>query len=260
MSNTPIWGLPEIAENQGDKYITHNEALNQMEGIRRTLSTVISTPPGTPAEGDSYILTGTPPFVGDWSTFTKNSIAHYKGGIWLEYIPKDGWTSFCVGDMIEHWYSLTDDAWYMYGTQISANTMGIIGGAANQNLALTNGAVATDVTGYGDSGSVGVVVDPVLGTITVPDDGFYAFGYFFNFTEDGNAKDFGATLLMDVNGLDITIGSAFIATNSSDEIVFSGGFTRSATQGDVIKLKVSAFAKNITISINATSLELERKI
>ena len=85
---TEILNLDEIVENQASKYITHNTALRQIEGQTvRVLSRTVDEP-ATPANGDTYIVpsgaTGT-----NWSGQDGN-IAHYYGGSWKFYAPKEG--------------------------------------------------------------------------------------------------------------------------------------------------------------------------
>lgn len=50
------------------------------------LSRTTDTQPGSPAEGDAYIITATPSGA-DWAGFTENYVAQYLDGAWLEYAP-----------------------------------------------------------------------------------------------------------------------------------------------------------------------------
>jgi len=88
--STEILSLSEIVQSQGGKYITHNEALRQIEGrLVRVLSRTTIAEPGAPAAGDTYIIpsgaTGT-----DWANYSANDIAHYYGGAWHNYTPTEG--------------------------------------------------------------------------------------------------------------------------------------------------------------------------
>lgn len=87
---TDILALPELSGSQANKYITHNEALRQLEArIVRVLSRTVTAQPGSPASGATYIIpagaTGT-----DWSTYTAGDIAHYYGGAWDHWTPVEG--------------------------------------------------------------------------------------------------------------------------------------------------------------------------
>ncbi len=85
---TEILGLREITVNQGKKFLTHNDALRQLEGrMVRVIDRDVGTTPATPAEGDTYIVDQ---LGGLWSPATINDIAHFFGGIWVFYTPVEG--------------------------------------------------------------------------------------------------------------------------------------------------------------------------
>ncbi len=80
--------MPEISSGQASKEVTHNEALRLLDAFvsSRILSRVTTAEPGSPTNGDLYIIpasaTGT-----DWSTYTLGDIAHYYAGAWYNYTP-----------------------------------------------------------------------------------------------------------------------------------------------------------------------------
>lgn len=80
MSTSADLGVPFVASNQATPEITHNEALYLLQAL---LNGVIdkgrNTPPGSPTEGDSYILGSSP--TGDWSG-RANCIAIRTNGGW----------------------------------------------------------------------------------------------------------------------------------------------------------------------------------
>jgi Protein of unknown function (DUF2793) len=83
---TDILELDEINLSQAAKEITHNTALRQIEG--RTigaLSRTTASPPGSPDEGDVYII---PPSgaSGEW-TGKEDQLAHFYGGVWNYWVP-----------------------------------------------------------------------------------------------------------------------------------------------------------------------------
>jgi hypothetical protein len=57
-SSTPRAQLPLIAAAQAQKHVTHNDALLQLDALlfARFLSRNLSTPPATPADGDTYLV------------------------------------------------------------------------------------------------------------------------------------------------------------------------------------------------------------
>jgi hypothetical protein len=92
MTNTPRLGLPLLASNQAQKHVTHNEALLKIDDIMQTsvLSRALSTPPGTPAEEDRYIVGDSA--TGLWSGEDKN-LTIFRNGAWSFIAP---WTGFTV--------------------------------------------------------------------------------------------------------------------------------------------------------------------
>lgn len=79
MSETP-GGLPLMAQTQNSRYLTFNElafAVNVLQtGV---LDRDLTSPPGSPAEGDAYIVDS--PATGAWAGH-ENDIAFYFGGVW----------------------------------------------------------------------------------------------------------------------------------------------------------------------------------
>lgn len=89
---TPVLGLPEVTDGQASQGAIHNEALRElMVKTVRVLSRTTTAQPGSPADGDAYILAAT--HTGSsWGGFSTNQIAHYIGGVWEPYTPAEGWS------------------------------------------------------------------------------------------------------------------------------------------------------------------------
>ena len=90
MANTDFLEIPEISESQSGKYITHNEALRQIEAMlihAKSLSN--GGPPAGPSAGHIYIVDVK---SGLWNVAeaTLNDIAHYFGSAWHFYTPTEG--------------------------------------------------------------------------------------------------------------------------------------------------------------------------
>lgn len=89
MSDTPNLGLPYISASQAQKHITHNEALVGLDTLVQTsVTSTTNTPPGSPAEGDTYLVGASP--TGDWVGYDYNIVTYYSGS-WRFYEPKEGW-------------------------------------------------------------------------------------------------------------------------------------------------------------------------
>lgn len=88
MSTTPNLTLPLMETGQAQKEVTFNQVaviIDVLEGgiIDRDLA----TPPGSPSEGDAYIVAATA--TGVWATH-ENDIAYYFGGVWNFLSPDVG--------------------------------------------------------------------------------------------------------------------------------------------------------------------------
>ena len=66
----------------------------------------LTTPPGSPAAGDRYLVAASP--TGAWAGWA-NRIAVYIAGAWTSYVPKKGWTVYVEDEGFFYIYSGT--AW-----------------------------------------------------------------------------------------------------------------------------------------------------
>lgn len=93
MADTSNLALPLIAAAQNQKHVTHNVALRALDAVVQ-LSVAdrgLATPPGSPSEGDRYIVAATA--TGAWTGWEK-SVAAYQDGAWVEYVPNEGWLAW----------------------------------------------------------------------------------------------------------------------------------------------------------------------
>lgn len=82
--------LPYLMPAQAQKHVTHNEALQILDGIVQmsVLAFEALTPPGSPAEGAIYALGAAP--TGAWAG-QGGKLAVFRTGGWLFVTPKTGW-------------------------------------------------------------------------------------------------------------------------------------------------------------------------
>lgn len=90
MADTPNLNLPYMLAAQAQKHVTHNEALRMLDAIVQlsVLDRDLTAPPGSPADGDRYIVAASP--TGAWAGQAAK-IAAYQDGAWAFYAPKEGW-------------------------------------------------------------------------------------------------------------------------------------------------------------------------
>lgn len=90
MSESPSLGLPYLAASQAQKHLTHNEALSMLDGLIHlaVVSRALATPPASPADGDRYLVAGSP--SGDWAGHA-GEVALRMEGAWRFFTPREGW-------------------------------------------------------------------------------------------------------------------------------------------------------------------------
>jgi len=88
---TDVLDLPELSTNPSQPDVTVNQMLAEIEAKTvRVISSTTTAEPGSPSEGDTYIIPGSATGT-DWATYTQDDIAHYYNGVWTNYTPNEGW-------------------------------------------------------------------------------------------------------------------------------------------------------------------------
>lgn len=95
MVQTTRLQLPLIAAAQAQKHVTHNEAILRLDGLcqMQALSYTVSAQPGSPADGDLYLLPAGKTGAA-WGGAANHAVAHYYDGVWHFYAPRTGWIAF----------------------------------------------------------------------------------------------------------------------------------------------------------------------
>lgn len=91
MATTNHLGITKVEQAQQQKEVTVNQGLDVIDAILNTsiLDRDLTTPPGSPSEGDLYIPAATA--TGDWAG-NEGKVAHYTGGAWQFLTPAEGLT------------------------------------------------------------------------------------------------------------------------------------------------------------------------
>src|SRR5688572_19878049 len=94
---TPILGLEELEDSQSQPHVEVNAAIRALEVLGspiRVADKDLATPPGSPEEGDRYIVAGSP--TDDW-VGQDNNIAYYSGG-WQFLTAETGWLAYVADE------------------------------------------------------------------------------------------------------------------------------------------------------------------
>lgn len=112
MPDSPNLILPYIQASQAQKHITHNEAIKLLDGVVQlaVISRVLTAPPGSPADGDRYIVASSA--TGIWAGWDLN-VAYFADGAWTRLVPRPGWSAYSVADSSN--FTWNGSAWIAYG-------------------------------------------------------------------------------------------------------------------------------------------------
>lgn len=123
MDETANLGLAYIMPSQAQKYVTHNEALRDLDSIVQlsVLDRDLAAPPASPAAGDRYLVAAGA--TGAWSG-QSGTIAAWQDGAWLFYAPREGWVVWVADEALLIAWSA--GAWVLAGGQ-SINPAPMIG-------------------------------------------------------------------------------------------------------------------------------------
>ncbi len=133
MSNTSHLLLPLVFSHQSQKEVTVNEALTAIDALLNTgvVSMGVNTPPASPANGDVYVIGGSP--TGQWEG-KDNQISYFQDS-WKYIIPREGVTLWANDE--DKYYSYDGSAW---GEAFSLT------GAELQNISLLGVNATADST------------------------------------------------------------------------------------------------------------------
>jgi hypothetical protein len=91
--STPHLGLPFIVQGQAQKEVTHNRALNILDGLVQLSAKTrsLTVPPSSPAEGDRWIVGAGA--TGVWAG-KDGQVALWTDSAWRLFPPLPGWVCF----------------------------------------------------------------------------------------------------------------------------------------------------------------------
>jgi hypothetical protein len=147
-------GLPYIAAAQAQKHVTHNEALRKLDTMVQlaVLDSTLTTPPGSPAAGDRYIVAASA--TGAWDGHDAE-VATWVDGVWEFTAAEPGWLAFDIGaEAILVWL---DGAWTPAAAAPELGAIDMLGVNATADttnrLAVRSEAALFTAIDAGDGGS-----------------------------------------------------------------------------------------------------------
>lgn len=155
LSNGPNLGVlvdGALGEEHYDELMAQWRALDTLIQCN-VISMALATPPGSPADGDTYIVAASP--TGAWAGKATN-LARWSAvlGAWEFFPPKEGWKAYCLADDLDHKFNGT--AW------VVASGGGMTNPMTTSGDLITGGASgAPGRLGVGSSGQVLKVVGGV---------------------------------------------------------------------------------------------------
>lgn len=136
---TPRLAITELAARQAQPHLPINAADRRLEqGATRfiIISATLNTPPGSPADGDAYVVAATPAATGAWVGKEKN-IAYYSGTGWLFIPPMVGFAAQIAGGTLFVYTAGAPATWVAQASSISTNMIPIA--CSDETTALTTG-------------------------------------------------------------------------------------------------------------------------
>jgi len=147
---TPRSGLPLLAAAQAQKHVTHNEALLELDALidLYVISNALASPPGSPTDGDAYIVAASP--TGAWAGQTGKLAVSLDGG-WNFYAPFKGLIAYVASASDFEVY--TGSAWVSLASLMAFQNLAMLGintsaDSANK-LAVKSSALLFDNIGNG---------------------------------------------------------------------------------------------------------------
>ena len=84
-----------LGENNWNVDMDGNLSFIDRFGIHLSFKSFLNTPPGSPADGDSYVVGAAP--AGAW-VGKAGQVAVYDDGAWFYGVPRTGWQAYCEAD------------------------------------------------------------------------------------------------------------------------------------------------------------------
>lgn len=220
MSSSTHLQLNFLAANQAQKHVSVNEALIVLDAVVQlaVLDQDLTQPPGSPAEGERYIIAAGA--TGAWATHDAQ-ITSYTDGLWQFYQPKSGWVAWVEDEEMQ--YIFKNSVWQEIGSASAQSPVKVssASGATTELLVieeeLTLNGATTDSTIVIPDRSV------VLGVSTRTTENITGAAS-YDCGISGEVAKFGGSLSLSVNATNSgVIGPTAFYTDTSVRLSANGG-------------------------------------
>jgi hypothetical protein len=264
MASTPILPFATWASGTNQNSIPANDNALRAEILQRNVNNATTAQPGSPADGDCYIIQSTHTGA-QWSAFTPKDVAIYKSGSWYAFAPVEGVRVSVSGAS----YIYTSGAWTaasagmtnpmttagdtMYGGASGTPTR-LAAGAAFKTLRVNSGATAPEWGGSGIQCIPIACSDETTALTTGTAKVTFRMPFAFTLTDIRasvtTAATGGTLLTVDVNEAGTTILSTKLTFDASEKT------TTTAATARVISDANLADDAEITVDIDAVGSTL----
>ena len=148
--------LPYLQSGQAQKHVTVNESLMRLDALVQlsVVSATIAAQPGSPADGDLYILPAGKTGAA-WGAMTNLALAYWRDGAWEQVTPNEGFLAY-VKD-VDQILAYSGSAWLNLAASLRASATDKIlgrvsaGAGAIEEIAFSDSAQALcDDTSFQD--------------------------------------------------------------------------------------------------------------
>lgn len=152
MANSPNAVLPYLDAAQAQKHVTVNDAIRRLDATVSLAVTnrTLATPPGSPAEGDRYLVAASP--TGAWAGKAAQ-IAFFADGVWDFLAPRAGWQVYVVAEGLSlafdgtSWgYSVRSPKGASTALKILEEEVTVAGATTSTTIAIPNRAIVLGVS------------------------------------------------------------------------------------------------------------------
>lgn len=224
--------------------IPANDNSLRSEVIARAALAVANAAPGSPSDGDVYIV-GVP-----WGVFSENDVVIFRGGNWYGFAPFRGWLKYVsgAGDDGELYYFNNDSQWVPFTGAGTTAASAVTYDNTASGISATNVQAAIDELAAAEGSTV-------TGAINV---GVGGFGPYLGITPEGVLR---FRNLIEGDGIDISYdqgsdvikisalgGGSSLGSNVSALSIVSGAVNVDCSLGDYFTLVLTASVTSLTFS------------